>query len=186
MIAPDSLKGQLLLALPGIGDPRFERSAILLCAHDEEGALGVGVGRTAGSLRFHGLLRELGIDPGAAPDPPLLFGGPVEPGRGSVLHTPDWDSEGTLAISETLALTGTRDVLQALAEGRGQRRWLATLGYAGWGAGQLDEEITGHGWFTTPADERLLFDTPAEERWREAYASVGVDVRMLASGGGRA
>lgn len=186
MQAPVSLRGHLLLALPGIGDPRFERAAMALCAHDEDGALAVGVGEPAGRMRFHDLLGELGVPAAGAPNPPVLLGGPLEPGRGFVLHSTEWEGEGTLHVSDAFALTTTLDVLHAIAAGTGPDRWQACLGYAGWGAGQLDGELAGHGWFNVPATEALLFETAVEDRWRAAYASAGVDVRLLATTGGTA
>src|SRR5690606_22800696 len=119
MEAPAYLTGQLLLAMPGIGDPRFERAVIAICAHDENGALGVGIGRTVPGLGLHQLLEQLELNPGAAPDAPVHIGGPVEPQRGFVLHAPDWGGEDTIHVAGRWALTGTLDVLRAIAEGKG-------------------------------------------------------------------
>ena len=183
---PSSLSGQLLLAMPGIGDPRFERAVIAVCAHDANGALGIGIGRIVPRLGLHRLLAQLEIAIGAAPDVPVHLGGPGEPHRGFVLHGPDWTGEDTLRVGDRWALTGTLDVLRALAAGTGPARFLVALGYAGWGDGQLDEEMTRHGWFATPADDALLFDTPVDERWPAAFGSAGVDVRLLVAATGRA
>ena len=149
------LTGQLLLALPGIGDPRFERAAIAMCAHDDEGALGIGIGATVQGIGLHGLLGQFEIEPGEAPDAPLHFGGPVEPRRGFVLHSADWGGQDTIDVAGRWGLTSTVDALKAIAEGKGPERWLVALGYAGWGAGQLESELTRHGWFNVPADEAL-------------------------------
>ena len=186
MSAPPSLSGQLLLAMPGIGDPRFERAVIALCAHDANGALGIGIGRIVPRLGLHGLLAQLDIARGLAPDVPVHLGGPVEPQRGFVLHGLDWRGEDTLHVADRWALTGTLDVLRALAEGQGPARFLVALGYAGWAEGQLDEEMTRHGWFATPGSDALLFDTPVGERWSAAFATAGVDTRLLAATTGRA
>ncbi|TVV73220.1 YqgE/AlgH family protein [Sphingomonas solaris] len=186
MEAPASLVGQYLLAMPGIGDPRFERAVIAICAHDPNGALGIGVGRLVPRMGLHGLLEELDIDPGKAPDAPVHLGGPVEPQRGFVLHSPDWIGEETLRVGARWALTGTLDILRALADGSGPRRWVVALGYAGWGEGQLDDELNRHGWFTTPGDDTILFDRPAEQRWSAGFDSAGIDARLLATGAGRA
>jgi len=181
-----SLAGQLLLALPGIGDPRFAHAVIALCIHRPEGSMGVGVGRTLPGLGLHALLKQLDIAPGAAPDVAIHAGGPVEPQRGFVLHSADWRGEDTLAVSPALAMTSTLDVLRAIAEGHGPDRWLVALGYAGWGEDQLDEELRQSGWHTVPAADELVFEAPAAERWARAFATAGVDVRLLAATSGTA
>jgi putative transcriptional regulator len=186
MADPASLQGQLLLAMPGIGDPRFEQAVIAMCIHGPDGAMGVGVGRIMPRLGLHALLGQLDIAPGVAPDAPIHLGGPVEPQRGFVLHTPDWKGEDTMAVSPRLAVTTTLDVLRAIADGTGPDRWLVALGYAGWGERQLDEELVRHGWFTTSCAEELLFEVPAPERWPRAFAAAGVDVRLLSATSGRA
>jgi putative transcriptional regulator len=180
------LTGQLLLAMPGIGDSRFEHAVIALCAHSEEGALGIGIGHVVPRLGLHGLLGQLGIEPGEAPDAPVHLGGPVEPQRGFVLHGLDWGGEDTLQVADRWALTSTIDVLRAIAAGTGPTRWLAALGYAGWGEGQLDREMTRHGWFATEPSDSLIFETPTGARWTDAFAAAGIDTRMLASSAGRA
>jgi putative transcriptional regulator len=181
-----SLAGQLLLAMPGIGDARFEHAVIALCVHGAEGALGIGIGQIVPRLRLHQLLEQLEIEPGVAPDAQIHLGGPVDPQRGFVLHSNDWAGEDTVAVNETFALTSTLDVLRAIAGGDGPKRWLIALGYAGWGDGQLDGELTRHGWFSTPVDEALLFDVPPSERWPRAFAAAGIDVRLLAATAGHA
>jgi putative transcriptional regulator len=186
MEPPLSLSGQLLLAFPGIGDPRFHHAVIAICAHDAKGALGIGVGRLIPRLRLHGLLDQLDIPVGCAPDAPVYLGGPVEPQRGFVLHSQDWHGEDTLRIGGRWALTSTLDILRAIAEGAGPARWLCALGYAGWGEGQLDEELTRHGWFATPGDDDLVFTATAAERWTAAFAGAGIDTRLLAASAGHA
>jgi putative transcriptional regulator len=186
MEEPRFLSGQLLLAMPGIGDPRFERAVIAMCVHDEEGALGIGLGRVVPRIGFHDLLRQLDIDPGAAPDVPIHLGGPVEPQRGFVLHGFDWGGEGSIEVAGKWVLSATTDVLRAIAEGRGPKRWVAALGYAGWGAGQLEEEYCGNGWFSTPGTEELLYDCEAGSRWARAFGNAGIDARLLASDFGTA
>jgi putative transcriptional regulator len=181
-----SLAGQLLLAMPGIGDPRFAQAAIAMWVHTEDGAMGVGIGRTVPRLGLHALLKQLDIAPGVAPDAAICLGGPVEPQRGFVLHTPDWTGEDTLAIGDALALTTTLDILRAIAAGEGPDRWLIALGYAGWGEGQLDRELGQHGWFHVGITDELLFETPVADRWPRAFASAGVDVRLLAPTAGHA
>lgn len=185
-MSPPFLTGQLLLAMPGIGDPRFEKAVIAVCMHDERGALGIGIGRLAPRLGFHALLDQFDIPAGESPDAPVHLGGPVDPQRGFVLHSLDWGGQDTMEVDGRFALTNTIDVLRAVAEGRGPSRWLAALGYAGWGEGQLDEEMTRHGWFTVQATESLLFDTPVDQRWGAAFQSAGVDPRLLSATAGQA
>lgn len=180
------LTGQFLLAMPGIGDPRFERAVIAMCNHDEEGALGIGLGTVLDGLTFHDVLKQLDIDPGAAADVPVHLGGPCEPRRGFVLHSRDWGGGDTIDIAGRWALSGTLDVLRAIADGTGPSRWVPALGYAGWGEGQLDGELARHGWFNVAGDDRLLFDTPAQDRWEAGFSGEGIDPRLLAATTGNA
>lgn len=185
MDSPRFLSGKLLLAMPGMADPRFERAVIAVCVHDENGAVGIGIGHKRAGMRFRGLLAQLDIDPGEAPDCAVHHGGPVEPGRGVILHSTDWGGQDTLHVAgpegELYAMTGTIDVLRAIAQGRGPSRWIASLGYAGWAEGQLDEEMTRHGWFAADGTPGILFDTPTDERWAAAFKAEGVDPRLLSS-----
>lgn len=180
------LTGQFLLAMPGIGDPRFERAVIAMCAHDEEGALGIGIGLAFEAITFHDVLKQFEIDVGVAPDAPVHMGGPVEPRRGFILHSRDWGGADTIDVAGRWALSGTIDALKAIASGSGPERWVAALGYAGWGEGQLDGEMTRHGWFNVAGDDALLFDTEAGNRWEVGFAGAGIDPRMLASSTGTA
>lgn len=180
------LTGQILLALPGIGDPRFERAVIAMCAHDENGALGIGIGRTVAGLGLHELLGQFEIDPGNVPDAPVHFGGPVEPRRGFVLHSTDWGGQDTIDVAGRWALSGTIDVLRAIADGTGPSQWLVALGYAGWGEGQLDEEMTRHGWFNVPGEIDLLYHVDAHRRWEQGFGRAGIDPRLLAASTGTA
>jgi putative transcriptional regulator len=187
---PNFLSGKLLLAMPGMADPRFERAVIALCMHDENGAIGIGIGQKRAGISFRGLLRQLDIEPGEAPDCAVHHGGPVEPGRGFILHSTDWGGQDSVQVNagdaEVFAMTGTIDVLKAIAQGSGPSRWIAALGYAGWGEGQLEEEMTRHGWFAARASAKLLFDTPADERWAASFKAEGIDPRLLASETGAA
>lgn len=180
------LTGQFLLATPGMADPRFERAVIAVCAHDENGALGVGVGAEIAELRVADLLQQVELACDAPPDAPVHFGGPMEMRRGFVLHSADWTGQDTVDVAGLWSLTGTIDVLRAIAEGKGPARWLAALGYAGWAAGQLDGELVGAGWLNVPGDPDLLFGVPAADRWDRAMALVGIDPRMLTAGAGTA
>ena len=180
------LTGQFLLAMPGIGDPRFERAVIAMCSHDAEGALGIGLGTVFDGLTFHGMLRQLEIDPGETPDADVHLGGPCEPRRGFVLHSRDWGGGDTVDVAGRWALSGTLDVLKAIAGGIGPSRWIPALGYAGWGEGQLDGELARHGWFNVAGDDALLFDTDPDDRWEAGFAGAGIDPRMLAATTGTA
>ena len=187
---PAFLSGKLLLAMPGMADPRFERAVIAMCVHDANGAIGVGIGHKRAGISFRGLLKQLEIDPAQAPDCAVHHGGPVEPGRGFVLHSTDWGGQDSLEVAgpngTIFAMTGTIDVLKAIAEEQGPSRWIVALGYAGWGEGQLDEEMTRHGWFAAQGTSDILFDTPTDERWAAAFKAEGIDPRLLASETGAA
>ncbi len=186
MDQPRFLSGQFLLAMPGIGDPRFEKAVIAMCVHDEDGALGIGLGRIVPRITFHDLLRQLDIGPGSAPDVPIHLGGPVEPQRGFIIHSLDWGGEGSVQVSNRWALSATLDILRAISEGRGPSRWVAALGYAGWGAGQLEQEMCSNGWFATQGSDELLYDSDVSSRWTNAFKSAGIDPRLLTSDFGTA
>ena len=186
MDEPKFLTGQLLLAMPGIGDPRFEKAVIAMCVHDEDGALGIGLGRIMPRITFHDLLGQLDIEPGVAPDVAIHVGGPVEPQRGFILHSDDWGGDGSVHVAGRWVLTATLDILRAIAEGRGPSRWIAALGYAGWGAGQLEEEMCSNGWFPTPGSDELLYESDVSSRWASAFRSAGIDPRLLTSDFGTA
>ncbi|MBO9575226.1 MAG: YqgE/AlgH family protein [Sphingobium sp.] len=183
---PDSLAGRLLLAMPDMPDPRFRRSVIAMCIHDEGGALGIALGEPVESLGLHELLESFDIVPSGVGDMPVLAGGPMEPRRGFVLHGTDWLTDDSIVIGEDLALTGSLDVLRAIGTGLGPQHFLVALGYAGWGRGQLERELSHPGWFLSAISPRKLFDTAPEGRWAEAFASEGIDPAMLAASSGEA
>ncbi len=183
---PRFLSGQLLLAMPGIGDPRFEKAVIAMCVHDENGALGIGLGRIVPRITFHGLLAQLDIAPGVAPDVPIHLGGPVEPQRGFILHSPDWGGQESVHVAGRWVLSATLDILRAIAEGRGPSRWTVALGYAGWGAGQLERELCGNGWFSTAGSDELLYESDVNTRWAAAFQAAGIDPRLLTADFGTA
>jgi len=180
------LAGRILLAMPGMADQRFDRAVIAMCVHDEHGALGIGVGSVREDVTLHGLLTDVGIDPGAAPDGPVLNGGPVEPSRGFVLHSADWGGSGSVEVSPRCALSAAMDVLRAIAEGRGPSKWLVALGYAGWGSGQLEGEMRQHGWHAAAGRSEILFGTPVNARWAATWRAEGIDPSHLISETGRA
>jgi putative transcriptional regulator len=182
------LTGQMLIAMPAIGDARFERSLILLCAHDATHAMGVAINRPVEGLSVPDLLRRLDISAGkGVSDTPVLMGGPVEIERGFVVHTDDYRAEHTMPVSGGYALTATRDVLLAMAQpGAGPRRAVLALGYAGWSAGQLEGELRHNVWLTCEADEALVFDHDHASKWTRALAKLGVDPQFLTAEAGRA
>ncbi len=188
--------GQFLIAMPGMMDPRFDQTVIYMCAHTEEGAMGLVINRPADDLDVGRLLVKLGIIdeaaaaielPEALRRQPVLVGGPVEPTRGFVLHSTDYfRPEGTLPISERVGLTATLEILQDMAQGRGPEHALLALGYAGWAPGQLEGEIAQNAWLTCEADEEILFSTPLEKRYEKALAKLGIDPGFLSADAGHA
>jgi putative transcriptional regulator len=181
------LTGQLLVAMPQMRDPRFARSVIYMCAHNADGAMGLVVNRRVGSITFDDLLQQLGIGPNRRNDDIRIhFGGPVEQGRGFVLHSSDYQQSGTMRVDDSVALTATLDILKEMAAGGGPRRSLLALGYAGWGPGQLDAEIQANGWLQVPADEALVFDDNIDNKWERAIGKIGVDFSMLSGDAGHA
>jgi putative transcriptional regulator len=181
------LAGQMLIAMPQMRDARFSRTVVYLCAHSKEGAMGLVINRMFNGLSFPDLLEQLNIEPTPLCDPiKIHFGGPVEAGRGFVLHSTDYVQETTLVVNEEVGLTATIDVLKAIANGEGPNRSLLALGYAGWGAGQLDNEIRDNAWLSVPSDEDLLFGTDLDHKWERAIAKIGVDFSMLSGEAGHA
>ncbi len=180
------LTGQLLVAMPTMSDPRFERTVIYLCAHSKAGALGLIINRIADHISFGDLLTQLGIAGPPEREIRVHVGGPVEQARGFVLHSADYVRETTLVVSEEIALTASIDVLAAIASGQGPRRSLLALGYAGWDAGQLESEIQQNGWLQVSADEELLFGKNIANKWMKAIRKIGLDVSALSSESGHA
>ena len=181
------LAGQLLVAMPGMQDPRFARSVIYMCAHNDEGAMGLVINQVLDSLTFPDLLEQLGIETKGLCDPiNVHFGGPVESGRGFVLHSADYVKEATLVVDEDIALTATVDILKAIAVGDGPTRSLLALGYAGWSPGQLDEEMKANGWLSVAPDNELVFGLKPDTKWDQALAKMGIDPRMLSGDMGHA
>ena len=183
----DWLTGQLLIAMPAMQDPRFVQSVILICAHNPDGAMGVVLNRPIKAPKFPELLQQLGIEP----NPPRRLltvgtGGPVDDQRGFVLHSPDWTGEGSLDIDGRHSLSAHLDILRAVAEGGGPERARLVLGYAGWGAGQLDAEMMQNAWLNVPADENIIYDTDYNTKWQRALAQLHIDPAQLAAGAGRA
>ena len=183
-----SLMGQLLIAMPQMMDPRFARSVVYVCAHcEDEGAMGLVVNKLFEALTMDELFTHLKLDPGSlGRSRPVYFGGPVEPGRGFVLHTADYREEATLVVADGLAVTATLDILRAIGKGDGPRHSLLALGYAGWAPGQLEDEIQRNGWLSCAADEELLFGNDLDSKYVNALHKLGVDPAMLSSEAGHA
>jgi putative transcriptional regulator len=181
------LTGKLLIAMPAMPDPRFARSVIYVCAHSEQGAMGIIVNQVAPNVTFPSIIEQLGIEAGIdLSSQPVHVGGPVESGRGFVLHSPDYVRDTTLVIDEQFALTATIDVLRAMATGQGPNRAVFALGYAGWAPGQLDAEIQQNGWLTAPADADVVFSTDNETKWTRALRRIGIDPALLSTTAGHA
>lgn len=187
------LDGQFLIAMPGMADANFARTVVYICAHSEDGAMGFVINR-AQQLSFSDVLLHLdllGEDevirlPGTTLDFPIRCGGPVESGRGFVLHSDDYLSESSIPVSDDICLTATLDIVRAISRGRGPQRGLMMLGYAGWGAGQIESEIGANGWLTCPAQEELIFDTNLDSKYERALGLMGITPAMLSTEAGHA
>ncbi len=182
-----SLNSQLLIAMPGMQDPNFNSTVTLICEHNADGALGIVINRPS-EMRLGGLLQQLEldqIDEHVAVNP-VLNGGPVAPERGFVLHNCGETFESTVAVSDDVCLTISRDVLDSMAAGEGPDRTLVALGYAGWQPGQLEVEMLHNTWLSVPATADLIFDLPFEDRWSGAARSVGVDISQISPHAGHA
>jgi putative transcriptional regulator len=185
------LAGQILIAMPGMADPRFERSVILICAHSGEGSMGLIINKPMPDMTFSGLLEHLDIPLAASGrDIRVHLGGPVERGRGFVLHSPDWHpgrtDRATLKVPGGFGMTATTDILEALARGGGPEKALLALGYAGWGPGQLEAEIARNDWLTSDAPDGLVFRTDDGAKWAAALRGMGIDPLTLSAAAGRA
>ena len=187
------LDDQFLIAMPGMKDDRFARAVIYMCAHSEEGAMGLMINQTQ-QMRFPDLLVQLGILneqqairlPSKTRDFVVRNGGPVDRSRGFVLHSDDFTVESSMPVSDEICLTATVDILRAISAGRGPRQALMALGYSGWGAGQLESEIAENGWLTCPASAELLFDTDIERKYDRILASIGIDLAHPSPAAGHA
>jgi len=187
MSEPAHLSNQFLIAMPGLADPNFHHTVTYLCQHSDEGAMGIVINRpldiTLSEVFEH---MEIKADAPEVLDTPVHFGGPVQRERGFVIHRPLGAWESTLAVSENVGITTSRDILEAIAHGSGPERSLIALGYAGWGAGQLEQELADNAWLSGPCDPAIIFDTPAERRWQAAATLLGVDLSLLSGDVGHA
>ncbi|MFK7938118.1 MAG: YqgE/AlgH family protein [Roseovarius sp.] len=182
------LTGKLLIAMPGMSDPRFAHSVVFMCAHSPEGGMGLVINKPTGELQLSDLLEQLSISMEAEMlNRPVYFGGPVESGRGFVLHERGYHSSiSTMEVDDQFAMTATLDILEDLAQGRGPLKALIALGYAGWGPGQLEGEIAQNGWLTCDATLDLTFETPDVHTWEAALKSLGIDALALSADAGHA
>lgn len=181
------LEGQILIAMPSMSDPRFKKTIILLCSHNEEGAMGIVLNKDLNVLTFEDLLEQLNIESNyAARETGVHFGGPVETERGFVLHSTDKIHETSIVIDKDIALTATLDILQSMAVGTGPSSSFFALGYAGWGPGQLEREIQDNGWLVVDADRELVFSQELEGKWTAAIQKLGFDPGLLSSDLGHA
>lgn len=181
------LAGHLLIAMPGMQDPRFDHTVVCVCAHSADGAMGLIINRALPGMAFDDLLRQLKLEP----VPPqrrirMVSGGPVESGRGFVLHTDDWSTDGSLPVVPGLTLTASVDILKAVAGGGGPKECVLALGYAGWAPGQLEDEIQRNAWLSVPADEALVFNAEIGRTWQAALAKLRVDPALLSGAAGHA
>ena len=181
------IEGQLLIAMPTMTDPRFERTVIFLCAHSAAGAMGLVINKPLTNITFPELIEQLGIqDVPSRDDIRLHFGGPVETGRGLVLHSTDYVREATVKVGEEVALTATVDVLKAIADDAGPDKTILALGYAGWRAWQLEGEIQANGWLHCEADSELIFAAELDKKWSNAIKKLGIDPSLLSMDAGHA
>ncbi|HUS95420.1 MAG TPA: YqgE/AlgH family protein [Hyphomicrobiaceae bacterium] len=194
-VLEQTLEGQLLIAMPTINDPHFQRSVVYMCAHSSDGAMGLVINQRARDITFPVLLEQLKITKSAIPADlpdeisqwPVYLGGPVEKSRGFVLHTSDYHEEDlTLAIGDSIGLTATLEILEKILAGSGPRKSRLALGYSGWSPGQLENEILANGWLHCPADLPLVFDTAPEDIYRTALAKIGIDPSHLSTDAGHA
>lgn len=182
-----NLTNHFLIAMPQLADPNFHQTATYICEHNQEGAMGLIVNRPL-NIQLTDVLEQMEIiatDPACA-NTPVFYGGPVQVERGFILHSPATAWESTVAVTDNLAITTSRDILVDIAEGRGPTQYLVTLGYAGWGAGQLEAELGQNAWLSGPADPAILFDVAVEDRWKRAAQDLGVDLNLLSGDSGHA
>lgn len=186
MIESTYLNNQFLIAMPSLDDPHFSHTVTYLCQHNEEGALGIVINRPTG-MKLGEIFQQLGIksEQEAINNTPVFAGGPVQQERGFVIHSPceqHWDS--SISPADNITLTSSRDVLEAIAAGKGPKQFLVALGYAGWSKGQLEQEIIANSWLNTPCGEAVIFNTPVEKRWNAAASQLGIDINRLTTGAG--
>jgi putative transcriptional regulator len=179
------LNNQFIVAMPALADPNFFHTVTYLCQHNEEGALGIIINRPA-EMKFGEICEQMHIsyNSDTLDEIPVFIGGPVQSGRGFVLHTTGREWEVTMAVSETISLTTSRDIIEAIATDQGPEQYLVALGYAGWGVGQLEQEMLDNTWLHTPSGNHIIFDTPIDKRWQAAGGLLGIDINQLTTPAG--
>ncbi len=186
-----SLKSHLLIAMPQMNDPRFHRAVVFLCVHDKKGAMGMVINNPLPSPDFAEVLKQVGVMADRPLDDkiramPVLAGGPVQGVNGFLIHSSDFSQKDTIHVDDLFSISGTVDSLRTIVNGYRPEKMIFTLGYAGWGAGQLERELQDNVWLTVPASHEIVFNTPASEMWENAFALIGVNPAMLSSISGRA
>jgi putative transcriptional regulator len=186
MTASSNFTNQFLIAMPGLEDPNFFHSVTYICEHGDEGAMGIVINQPS-DLTLRTVLEHMQIEADDTCERiPVFNGGPVQPDRGFVLHPPGASWSSSVQVADTVAVTTSRDILEAMARHEGPEHCLVALGYAGWGAGQLEQEIAGNAWLTTPADPDILFTLPAPDRWQAAATRLGIDLSLMSGDAGHA
>jgi putative transcriptional regulator len=187
MSTVESLSNHFLIAMPALSDPNFHHTATFLCEHNDDGALGLVINRPT-DLRLGDILEHMEIETvnSEIAQQVIYMGGPVQNDRGFVLHEPLGNWEATLKVTDATGITSSRDILEAIALGEGPDKTFITLGYAGWGAGQLEQELAANAWLNGPASTRIVFETPCEQRWEAAAALIGIDLNLISGDAGHA
>ncbi len=185
-LTPGSLRDHFLIAMPGMADPSFSHTVTYICEHSDKGAMGVVI-NTATPMQLKEIFAQMQLEDNASHGEQIIMaGGPVQPERGFVLHTGETQWQTTLKVSDEISLTVSRDIIAAMAEGNGPQDFLISLGYAGWGEGQLESEIAANSWLTVPADKNIIFHTPVDKRWAQAARSLGIDLQLMSGSAGHA
>ena len=176
----DNLTGHFLIAMPSLNDGFFNQAVTYICEHDESGSFGLIINQQT-NIKLAQVLKEMKIKSGSShnKDQPIFIGGPVDQGRGFILHRPTGSWASSLTVKNDVALTTSKDILQAIANNEGPEECIVTLGYAGWAAGQLEQEMASNTWLSCPADEQIIFNTPVEKRWKAAAKLIGIDLSLL-------
>lgn len=181
------LTGKMVVAMPNMKDPRFENTVIFICGHDQSGAMGLVINKLVENITLNSLLEQLQIEiEEVIEDKPIYYGGPVEMGRGFVLHSAEYTHDSSVKIGDDLMLTATIEILRDIARSKGPEKCLLALGYAGWSPGQLEQEIQSNCWLEVEADNQVLFETPLDQRWKKTLLNLGIDPAMLSVEAGHA
>lgn len=185
-LTPGSLRDHFLIAMPGMSDPSFSHTVTYICEHSDKGAMGVVI-NSATAMQLKEIFAQMQLDDNASHGEKIIMaGGPVQPERGFVLHSSDTQWQTTLKVSDEISLTVSRDIIAAMADGNAPQDFLISLGYAGWGEGQLEAEIAANSWLTVPADKNIIFHTPVDKRWTQAARSLGIDLQLMSGSAGHA